>query len=133
MSRADEQRARRLKEAYDRLLPPPKSEEERQQEAEAFLEAFVADAVEHAREYDTNRRRGFADPADASQLTKTQVLGLACSYGGEEPPPRAKAAVLDALREEPGGWVDPDLAERTSALLTEVFRLALEAFNAEPT
>jgi hypothetical protein len=131
VSKSDEERVKRLREAYDRWLPPPRSEAQRAAEHEAFVEAFVSDAVEHARTYYTNRRIGGEDPTDTGQLTRTQVLGLATSYRGEEPPSRIKQAVLDALHEQPGGWMDPDFAERTSALLTEVFRLSLARFKAE--
>jgi hypothetical protein len=131
VSKADEERAKKLKEEFDRWLPPKKTEAERERERNEFTDIFVQDVLKHARLYHTNRRGGGADPDDMRLLTGTQQLGLGVSYRGEEPPPQANDAVLRVLHEEPGGYMDETLTAEGNALMEEVFRLSLEAFNGE--
>ena len=131
MSKKGRDELRKLKAEFDQWLPPPKTEAERERDRNEFTDIFVQDVLKHARLYQTNRRIGGADPDDMRLLTSTQQLGLGVSYRGDEPPPQAKDAVLRILHEEPGGCMDETFTAESNALMEEVFRLSLEAFNRE--
>jgi|SRR5215203_6017859 len=120
-----------MMEELNRIVPVPKTEEERARDRNEHMGMYVGFVVEAAHGYHTNRRTGYPDPSDMGMLTRTQQLGLAVSYGGEEPPAHIKQAVLRALNQEPDGVTDERLAAKANRLMVEVFRLALERFRAK--
>src|SRR5215207_11310441 len=89
-------------------LPPEPDPEAHRRRAEAFFGEFLGHVLKAARAAHEPRERGERPTRPPSGLSGAELMGVAISYGGDEPPDDVRRALHRLLTEPPPGF-DPEM------------------------